>query len=61
MNDPMVDIMYKKWFIMFPKDAYALGPIYFETPVGESEVREYARKFEGVRKLPAGFECWPTS
>jgi hypothetical protein len=49
------------WYIKFPLDAYALGPVRFETPVDESQVREYARKWEGVTRLPQGFECWPTS
>jgi hypothetical protein len=55
-----------KWFIKFPADAYALGPVYFdpdkysEAP-NEKDVREYARQWEGVKRLPRGFECWPTS
>jgi len=48
----------KKWYIKFPLDAYALGPVEFDKPVGEKEVREYARKFEGCKRLPRGFECW---
>ena len=47
-----------KWYIKFPADAYAMGPVYFDKPVGEREVRAYAREFEGVQRLPIGFECW---
>lgn len=55
-----------KWFIKFPMDAYALGPVYFdhrdydEAP-DEKDVREYARQWEGVKRLPQGFECWPAN
>jgi hypothetical protein len=47
------------WYIKFPLDAYALGPVQFEKPVEEKEVREYARKFDGISRLPRGFQCWP--
>jgi len=53
--------MGKVWYIKFPADAYALGPIRFENPVGEKDVREYARSFTGCSRLPKGFECWRTS
>lgn len=49
----------KKWYIKFPLDAYALGPINFYDEVNEQKVREWARKFEGVKRLPNGFQCWP--
>lgn len=49
----------KRWYIKFPLDAYALGPVEFENPVVEKEVRQYAREFEGCSRLPKGFECWP--
>lgn len=52
-----------KWFIKFPMDAYALGPVYFDRheydqAPDEKDVREYARQWEGVKRLPQGFECW---
>jgi hypothetical protein len=50
----------KAWYIKFPADAYALGPVRFETKVDEAQVQAYARKFEGCKRLPEGFECWPT-
>ena len=49
----------KRWYLKFPLDAYALGPVEFEKPVDEQEARKYARKFEGVTRLPRGFQCWP--
>jgi hypothetical protein len=48
----------KRWYIKFPLDVYALGPVEFEKPVGEKKVREYAREFEGCKRLPRGFQCW---
>jgi hypothetical protein len=48
------------WYIKFPCDAYAMGPVRFSKPVDEKEVRAYARKFSGLTRLPAGFECWTT-
>jgi hypothetical protein len=48
----------KAWFIKFPSDAYAMGPVRFGAPVTEKEVRRYAREFEGVERLPRGFQCW---
>lgn len=49
----------KAWYIHFPLDAYALGPIRWDRPVGEREVRKYARQWDKVTRLPAGFSCWP--
>jgi hypothetical protein len=50
----------KRWYIKFPADAYALGPVTFKKEVSEEEVMEYAREeFEKVCKLPDGFQCWP--
>lgn len=48
----------KKWYCHFPADAYAMGPWEFETPITEAEFRTYVRKWEGVKRLPIGFECW---
>lgn len=55
-----------KWYLKFPLDAYALGPVAFDRqkypkPPNEKEVRDYARTWEGVKRLPRGFECWPTN
>lgn len=50
----------QKWYIKFPADAYAMGPVDFGKPVDEAAVRKYARKFDGCKRLPRGFECWPT-
>lgn len=49
----------KSWFIKFPADFYALGPVRFDIPVPERDVRQWAREWAGVNKLPAGFQCWP--
>ncbi len=51
----------KRWYVKFPLDAYALGPVRFEAEVGEAEVRAWAREWEGVKRLPQGFECWVAS
>ncbi len=48
----------KAWYIKFPQDAYALGPVRFSEPKSEAEVRQWARAWEGVKRLPAGFSCW---
>ena len=48
-----------RWYIKFPSDAYAMGPITFKKPVGKLEVIKYAKEREGVNKLPRGFECYP--
>lgn len=49
------------WYIKFPADAYALGPVRFKEPVSESIVREYARKHFGYTRLPFDFSCWLAS
>lgn len=49
----------RRWFIKFPSDAYALGPVSFQKPVTESTVRQYAREFDGLKRLPVNFACWP--
>lgn len=55
------------WYVHFPCDAYALGPLRFEKPVNEREARREARAFaygndnaDGTR-LPRGTSVWPTS
>ncbi len=50
----------KKWYIKFPLDAYAMGPIEFREPVDERRIRKYAREFSGYKRLPHGFSCWTT-
>lgn len=50
----------RRWYIKFPRDAYAMGPVEFDRPVSEEHVRAYAREFDGCKRLPVGFECWPT-
>lgn len=49
----------KRWYLKFPQDAYALGPVEFADPVTAEKAREYAREWEGVKRLPRGFQCWP--
>ena len=51
----------KAWYIKFPRDVYALGPIRFENEVGENEVKDWAREWSGTSKLPNGLEYWTTS
>jgi hypothetical protein len=48
----------KHWFVKFPADAYAMGPIHFDKPVDVETVRLHARKLHGTR-LPFQFTCWP--
>ena len=50
----------KAWYIKFPLDAYALGPIRFDHLADEAEVRKYAKTWAGVKRLPKHFQCWPT-
>lgn len=49
------------WYIKFPLDAYALGPVHFEKPVGERQVRAWTREWDHLARLPRGFQCWPTN
>jgi hypothetical protein len=51
----------KAWYIKFPCDAYALGPIRFTEPATEKDARQYARRWAGVKRLVKGFQCWPTN
>ena len=50
-----------KWYIKFPADVYAMGPVDFPAGSTEKDVREFARDFEGCKRLPIGFECWLVS
>jgi len=54
----------QKWYVKFPADAYAIGPVEIVVDAGkkvtESKVREWARNWENIKRLPRGFECWPT-
>jgi hypothetical protein len=52
------------WYVKFPLDAYALGPLRFEKPISEREARAEARRFHhGIdrqdRPLPRGTQVWP--
>ena len=48
----------KRYYIKFPSDTYALGPI---SARNEKEAREQARKlFTYGKRLPRNFECWET-
>jgi hypothetical protein len=47
-----------RWYVKFPLDAYAMGPVDFHDEATEKEVRQWARKWEGVKRLPRGFACW---
>ena len=49
----------KQWYIKYPCDAFALGPIIFREKVSEREVRKKERIKLEVKKLPIGFQCWP--
>ena len=46
-----------KWFIYYPGDTYALGPIEI-TANNKRAVREWAREWSKVKRLPNGFQCW---
>ena len=55
----------RAWFYRFPSMVYAAGPLRFEKLVDEQEVRCYVRGLHTIRglpikRLPYGFECWPT-
>ena len=56
----------KAWYVHFPGDAYALGPLRFDRPLNESEARAAARYLwngpeHPKRRLPQGTEVWPVS
>jgi len=55
----MQRITSRAWYIKFPNDFYALGPMRFEKPIGERKVREAVRKWDKLTRLPVGFQCWP--
>lgn len=50
-----------KWYVHFPGDTYALGPIYFEKEVGEKTVRNYIRNLYKLKRLPNNTEIWVAS
>lgn len=45
-----------RYYIQFPTDAYALGPIPAQN---EREARAWAKAWTGLTRLPKGFRCWP--
>lgn len=51
----------RAWYILFPNQPYAFGPIRFDKEVGEQEARLWAKEWAGLNRLPAGFKCWPTN
>ena len=48
----------KRYYLKFPGSFYAYGPVEATT---EKEARAAAREILDVKRLPAGFECWPTT
>lgn len=49
----------RAWYVKWPQAAYAIGPMYFDPPITEHELRERIRRIEGLKRLPNGFQCWP--
>lgn len=50
----------RAWYVHFPGDVYALGPLRFKEPVTEREARQDARDWAKVKRLPRGTALWPT-
>ena len=50
----------KRWYIKWPGDVYAQGPVNLQTALNEKDLREYIRYIHNLKRLPRGFECWPT-
>jgi hypothetical protein len=48
-----------RWYVKFPKDAYALVTIEFKEPVDINHIRMWAREWSGMKRLPKAFECYP--
>jgi hypothetical protein len=48
----------QKWYMKWPADSYAIGPVEFPAPVGVADVRRRAIELDGGT-LPAEWECWP--
>ena len=51
-----------KWYVKFPSEFHALGPIRFNHAVNEREARREARLIflsVGCRRLPRGTEVYP--
>ncbi len=45
----------RKWFVLFPDNFYAIE--FFDVN-SINELKQEARKFLGVNRLPNGTECW---
>lgn len=50
----------KNWYYKYPGTVYAYGPIRHDNKITESEFRHYVRSMIKIKRLPNGFECWPT-
>lgn len=48
-------IKLKRFYLKFPADAYALGPV---DAKNEKDARRIAREGDGCKRLPVGFQCW---
>jgi len=56
------------WYVKFPGQAYANGPVRFDKPTSEGEFRAWVRSWlsgpiagQEVKRLPVGTEVWHTS
>jgi hypothetical protein len=45
------------WYVKFPLDAYAMGPIRFNKEKTERELRQYVREWLGYKRL-TGVQVW---
>ena len=57
----------KAWFVWFPGQVYANGPVRFREPITEEEFRAWVRDWlsepiagQRVKRLPRGTQVWPT-
>jgi hypothetical protein len=49
----------RRWYVKWPNQPYAFGPIDYGTEVSEQQVRELSRRGHKLRRLPRGWQCWP--
>ena len=45
------------WYVLFPGNAYALGPVRFDKAISKAAMREWAKNWYG-NKLPRGTQIW---
>ncbi len=51
--------MAQRWYVKWPHQTYAWGPVTYHVPLSERQFRADVRISNNLKRLPRGWQCWP--